>query len=387
MTHSLLITPILPNPTGSGCAMRAGIALEALAQRQPVIVVHARLWGERPGLFDPEWARSRSAALLQVGSERLREIRPLVEDFLDGVAGGGTLDVVYAFRQVVAPSAIACMDAGQARPQATVLDLDDDECERTEPFAQLQELAGRPEQAQRLRRELRQMTLARQMIMSRFQHVLLANPEDQQRLQGQYPAVAFSQLPNVIREPAPSLKQEETDPDRMLFVGTLDYVPNEDAVRHFVADILPLIRAARPCMHLRIVGAGESDDVAAVANDAGVHLVGAVPDLGPEYARAALAVVPLRAGSGTRIKILEAFAHGVPVVATPRGAAGLAVSDGEQLLLAESPADFAAACLRLRRDPTLRDRLVRAAGAWVREHHSTATVARILEGLLGSPGS
>jgi len=79
MTHSLLITPILPNPTGSGCAMRAGIALEALAQRQPVIVVHARLWGERPGLFDPEWARSRSAALLQVGSERLREIRPLVE--------------------------------------------------------------------------------------------------------------------------------------------------------------------------------------------------------------------------------------------------------------------------------------------------------------------
>jgi polysaccharide biosynthesis protein PslH len=137
-------------------------------------------------------------------------------------------------------------------------------------------------------------------------------------------------------------------------------------------------------MHLRIVGAGESDDVAAVANDAGVKLVGAVAELSPEYARAALAVVPLRAGSGTRIKILEAFAHGVPVVATPRGASGLAVSDGEQLLLAESPADFAAACLRISQNPTLSEYLVRSAGAWVREHHATGTVARILEGLLSS---
>jgi glycosyltransferase involved in cell wall biosynthesis len=88
--------------------------------------------------------------------------------------------------------------------------------------------------------------------------------------------------------------------------------------------------------------------------------------------------VPLRVGSGTRIKILEAFAHGVPVVATPLGAAGLGVTDGEQLLLAESPADFAAACVRLAADPTLRERLVRTAAAWVRAHHTPGAVARAL---------
>lgn len=382
MKHSLLITPILPHPTGSGCAMRASVSLEALTQRQPLIVVHAKVWGDRPGIFNPEWARARAAALFQVNPDRLRDIRALVEDFLEGVPGGGTLDVIYAFRQVVAPSAIACIGAGSCPPRVTLLDLDDDECARTEPFALLHEHSGRQELAQRLRRDLPQLTLARQMIMSRFQHVLLANPEDQRHLQERYPAVAFSQLPNVIREPARSAEHQELDPHRILFVGTLDYFPNEDAVTQFVRNVLPRIRVADPRMHLRIVGVGESDAVAAVSNAAGVQLVGAVPELGSEYAAAAMAVVPLRAGSGTRIKILEAFAHGVPVVSTPLGAAGLAVTDGVELLLAEAPEDFAAACLRLGRDRSLRDRLVRAAGAWVREHHSTATVARILEGLL-----
>jgi glycosyltransferase involved in cell wall biosynthesis len=386
MKHSLFITPILPHPTGSGCAMRASVTLEALAQLQPVIVVHARLWGDRQGIFNPEWARARAAALFQVNPDRLRDIRALVEDFLEGVPGGGTLDVIYAFRQVVAPSAIACIGAGGLSPRVTVLDLDDDECGRTEPFAQLHEVSGRQELAQRLRRDLPQLTLGRQMIMERFQHVLLANPDDQRNLQESYPDSAIAQLPNVIREPARPAVRQTRDPHRILFVGTLDYFPNEDAVTYFVRDILPLIRVAEPSAYLRIVGVGGGDAMAALANEAGVQLVGAVPELGPEYEVASMAVVPLRAGSGTRIKILEAFAYGVPVVSTPLGAAGLAVKDGEELLLADSPTEFAAACLQLGRDATIRERLAGSAGAWVREHHSTAAVARLLEALLRPDG-
>jgi hypothetical protein len=382
MKFTLFVTPILPNPSGSGSAMRASATLEALAARQPVIVVNAELWGDRPGIFDPEWARCRAAALFRVRADRLRDIRALVEDFLAGVPGGGTLDVVYAFRQAVAPAALACVDAAGGRARVTVLDLDDDECARTEPFAVLHEAAGRTDLAGKLRRDLPQLIMVRRMVMSRFQHVLLANAADLRALQRQHPDVAMAQLPNVIRLPESATSGTPRDPNRMLFVGTLDYFPNEDAILHFVGDILPSVRAQAPGMHVRIVGVGQSDAVAAAAGADGVQLVGAVPELVPEYAAAGMAVVPLRAGSGTRIKILEAFAHGVPVVATPLGADGLDVTDGEQLLLAESPTDFAAACVRLATDAALGERLVRSAAAWVRTHHTPEAIARVLERLL-----
>lgn len=382
MKCTLFVTPILPNPSGSGSAMRASATLEALAARQPVIVVNAQLWGDRPGIFDPEWARRHAAALFRVRADRLRDIRALVEDFLAGVPGGATLDVVYAFRQAVAPAAMACVEAGGARARVTVLDLDDDECARTEPFAALHEAAGRAELAGQLRRELPQMAMVRRMVMSRFQHVLLANADDLRALQAQHPDVAMAHLPNVIQLPEGHPSEMPRDPNRMLFVGTLDYFPNEDAILHFVRDILPQVRAQVPGVQFRIVGVGQSDAVAAVARVEGVQLVGAVPDLTPEYAAAGMAVVPLRAGSGTRIKILEAFAHGVSVVATPLGAAGLGVTGGEQLLLAESAPDFAAACVRLAGDAALRQRLVRMASAWVRAHHTPGALARALGPIL-----
>ncbi len=382
MKFTLFVTPILPNPSGSGSAMRASASLEVLAARQPVIVVNVQLWGDRSGIFDPEWARQRAAALFRVRADRMRVIRALVEDFLAGVPGGGGLDVVYAFRQAVAPAAIACMGAGGQRARVTVLDLDDDECARTEPFAALHQAAGRADLASQLRRQLPQMTMVRQMVMSRFNRVLLANANELRALQAQHPDVAMTHLPNVIRVTEGDAAGIPRDQNRMLFVGTIDYIPNEDAILHFVRYVLPQIHAQAPAMHLRIVGVGQSEAVAAVAGAAGVQFVGAVRELGPEYAAAGMAVVPLRAGSGSRIKILEAFGYGLPVVATPLGAGGLDVSDGEQLLLAASPTDFAAACLRLATHPALCERLTCTAGAWVRTHHAPEAIRGVLDRLL-----
>lgn len=97
-------------------------------------------------------------------------------------------------------------------------------------------------------------------------------------------------------------------------------------------------------------------------------------------------VVPLRAGSGTRIKILEAFRHGTPVVSTTKGAAGLAVVHGEHLLLADTPAAMVEACLRLCRDSDLRDRLGAAAAAWVAREHGLEAMEAVLGGAIDAAG-
>ncbi|MGE5233101.1 MAG: glycosyltransferase, partial [Acidobacteriota bacterium] len=98
--------------------------------------------------------------------------------------------------------------------------------------------------------------------------------------------------------------------------------------------------------------------------------------LAPHYAWASAAIVPLRAGGGTRIKILEAFAAGVPVLATAVGAEGIDAADGRELLLGDGPEELAAACFRLHGDPDLHRRLVAAAGALVRERYSYEVVGR-----------
>lgn len=139
-------------------------------------------------------------------------------------------------------------------------------------------------------------------------------------------------------------------------------------------------------MTFRIVGVGRSESIAAVRRLPGVQLIGAVADLAPEYAVAGMLVVPLRAGSGTRIKILEAFQHRTPVVSSTKGAEGLAVTDGVHLLMADTPEECAAACLRLSTDASLCRRLTENAHEWVARHHSVDTVRRILCECLGAQG-
>ena len=116
----------------------------------------------------------------------------------------------------------------------------------------------------------------------------------------------------------------------MLLAGSFSYPPNADAAHYFVSNILPLIRRNRPDVTLRLVGEPTAS-VTALAGDPAVTVVGWVPDIEVELARADVAVVPLRYGSGTRVKILEAAAHRIPVVSTTIGAEGLGFEDGRHL--------------------------------------------------------
>jgi glycosyltransferase involved in cell wall biosynthesis len=185
-------------------------------------------------------------------------------------------------------------------------------------------------------------------------------------------------LPNVVRLPAPIPRLSGRS---LLFIGTLDYLPNEDAVLYFSNAVLPHLFSAGHEIDFRVVGIKTPRSIQKLSGQPGVTVVGAVKDVAAEYARARLMVVPLRTGSGTRIKILEAFAFHVPVVSTSAGAAGLDVVHGVQLLIADTPEEFAAACLRLLQDDELAEMLARNAHAWLRESHSLDRARAVLHSL------
>ncbi len=178
----------------------------------------------------------------------------------------------------------------------------------------------------------------------------------------------------------PSSPELTTD---LLFVGSMDWMPNIDAMRWFAAEVLPLIRRRRPDCFLTIAGRSPTAEIRGLATkDARIQVTGTVPDVRPFLWGAAVAIVPLRIGGGTRLKIYEAMAAKVPVVSTTIGAEGLDVRDGENILIADSPREFADACLELLEDKTLRRSLARTAWEMVSACYSWEVVARKFEQLL-----
>jgi glycosyltransferase involved in cell wall biosynthesis len=165
-------------------------------------------------------------------------------------------------------------------------------------------------------------------------------------------------------------------PGRLVFVGSMDWHPNEDAVLHFLATTLPRIRRARPDVSMVVVGRNPRPALRAAAGAAGVTVTGTVDDVRPWLADADVCVVPLRVGGGTRLKIFEALAMGLPVVSTAIGAEGLPLVSGRHFLEADASDAFAAAVVALLRDPG-RARALGAAGRrLVTEQHSWGAVAR-----------
>jgi glycosyltransferase involved in cell wall biosynthesis len=173
------------------------------------------------------------------------------------------------------------------------------------------------------------------------------------------------------------------DANRILHIGTMYWPPNVDGVLWFFREILPLIRETYPNAGFDVVGANPPREIAALAEKtARVRVTGYVEDPTPYLEKAALTVVPLRAGGGMRVKILNALAQGTPVVSTTLGAEGIAVENGRHLLIADSPRDFAAAVTCLLRDRTLADRLAAAGRELVEQHYSLHSVGERIDALV-----
>jgi glycosyltransferase involved in cell wall biosynthesis len=160
--------------------------------------------------------------------------------------------------------------------------------------------------------------------------------------------------------------REEIQPDRLIFAGSFNFSPNYQAMFWFMGEVYPIIRAEIPSLKVMITG---DHGGRTVPNQEGVEFTGFVRDIRPLVASSYASLAPLLSGGGTRLKILEAMALRSPVIATTKGAEGLDAVSDEHLLVADTPADFARATLRLLKDSHLRQRLVENAYRFVQERY------------------
>ena len=170
--------------------------------------------------------------------------------------------------------------------------------------------------------------------------------------------------------PLPTAK----NPPSLLFLGNMGYPPNVDAALYFCEEIFPLIQQENSDAELWVVGRDPSPEVLAL-DEENVHVTGRVDEVIPYYQKSAICVVSLRAGGGTRLKILEAMALGRPVVSTSIGCEGLDVVDGEHLLIADTPTQFAEKTTRLLHDPGLYQRLSTNGRKLVENHYDWDPIA------------
>jgi glycosyltransferase involved in cell wall biosynthesis len=193
-------------------------------------------------------------------------------------------------------------------------------------------------------------------------------------------------VPNGVTVPSGSpLVRRPHQAPVLLFVGTLGYAPNVDAMQYFCARVMPLIRRDVPDVRLDIVGADPPAAIRALHDGERIRVTGRVPSVEPYLMAADAAVVPIRWGGGSRIKILEALAHKLPVVTTTVGAEGLDVEPGRHVLMADRPEAIAAACVAILRDGALRERLTREGYDLVAATYDWSQIGRGVQALVRVP--
>ncbi len=224
--------------------------------------------------------------------------------------------------------------------------------------------------------------------LARFDGVLAVSDVDRDTFARLYPGAMKSPVHVVQTGVDTDYFRATSDPQSairkgLVFTGSMDWLPNEDAMLYFCRDVLPIVRAQEPETTVTIVGRAPTPAVRTLADEhAGVHVTGRVDDVRPYMRDAAVYIVPLRIGGGTRLKIFEAMAMGKAVVSTTIGAEGLPVVDGTHVVIADEPDAFARSVVALMRDPARRTALEAAARTLVLERYDWSAVAGELESAL-----
>ncbi len=185
-------------------------------------------------------------------------------------------------------------------------------------------------------------------------------------------------VPNGVDVGRAPSSQPTLREDTLIYSGALTYQANYDAVDYFLSEIYPLILKERPQVQFRVTGSLEGVDLAKLPGRPGVIFTGYLKDIVAEVASSWLSVVPLRAGGGTRLKVLESLHLGTPVVSTTKGVEGLELSPGRDLLVADTAEDFADAALSILANPHLRETLARQGRQTVREHYDWKSISQRL---------
>jgi glycosyltransferase involved in cell wall biosynthesis len=369
---ALVLAPEAPYPLAGGGALRSAALLEYLASRYELDVVTFR----QPGAPDPAGTRLRELARrlrvidlpfhsrnspARIGRNLrriLRGVPPLVDRFA-GFRDRLAEFVCGRFYDLALIEHFWCaayQDSLQPHARRSVLDLHNIE---SVLHARCAGVERWPLSAAHRRFHNRCQALE-QTWLPRFSLLLVASERDADLVR----EISPESRPRVYANTIPSRPlPERTEEDLIAFSANMEYHPNAAAVRFFRSRIWPLLRQRWPGLTWALIGKNPEAVHNCVRGDPRIRLVGPVGDAVAALARAKVALVPLLAGSGTRVKILEAWAAGVPVVSTTIGAEGLPAIHGEHLLIADQPEEFAGAVSSLLAFPELRSRLGRAGRA------------------------
>lgn len=395
----LFVSPMAPSPPRFGAQARTHGLLTHLAQEHDVtaLVLHdddatPAASGEAMRAYcrevtfvkNPNGAAGWRRRALQLRSwlsgrsyQRHLFAVPAFQQALDRVLRAQRFDVVFVNFPYLGHYDVRQSPAG-TEPPAVVVDSHDVGYDLARQVARSASAAG-----QRLHATVNWRKLKREELTAytSADGVCVCSAADQRRLAADAPAATTVVIPNAAD--VERLRPRPTDPApdgrTVLFFGLLSTVPNVDGVTFFLREIWPRVAEARPDARFAIVGADAPTAITAQAGPR-VTIVGAVDDLRPCLASAAAVVVPLRLGSGTRLKIVEAWAMARPVVSTALGAEGLDAVPGRHLLIADDPAEFARAVVRVLDEPALADALGREGRALAEERYSWRGAARMLEG-------
>ena len=230
--------------------------------------------------------------------------------------------------------------------------------------------------------EGRKLEREERRLAKRFDMCTTTTRGEWETLESYRSGVATDWFPNGVDSETFAPADAPYDPDTLVFVGRMDYYPNQECMFDFCDNVLPRLQSRRPGIRLAIVGADPSAAVTRLQDRPGVTVTGSVPDVRPHALRAAVMVAPLNIARGTQNKILEGMAMGLPVVASRVAARGVDAQADAHLRVADTPDEYVSEILRILDDPNERERLSRAARARMLSHHAWPASMVRLDGII-----
>lgn len=395
----LFVSPRLPFPLNSGAKIRINHMLLALSEMGKVdVVCYGVPWEYK--LIEQEfhslpawWQLLHSIQVLPFPDWRIVDIsyyrnvamrHPFARTdlFYDSFPAESLLartahladhaDLIWAERLYVAR-------AFRRHANKTVVDLDDLESAKISREA-LTGSVGYGRFA--LKREAVRLACTERQSVRQYAGVVVCSPEDTKHF-GENVGRPWV-LPNGVDDDLMDVPAVAREKNHLVFVGTMNYGPNEQAMLYFQHEILPRIQAKLPDVILSIVGLKPPESIRKLHDGKQIFVHADVPEVAPYVQRASLSIVPLRVGGGTRLKILESLALGTPVVSTTVGAEGLDLQHGEHLLLADRPAEFAEAVIRLLSNEALSQQLAYQGRERVRQHYLWSAIRKQVQNHCGN---
>jgi glycosyltransferase involved in cell wall biosynthesis len=387
----LLLTQVLPYPPDSGPKIKTYNVIKYLTQRHRVTLVsfvrgdqseHARHLGQycqavhivpmERGAIRDAWHMGRSF-LIREPFMMLRDDRKAMRDLIERLSTEQHFDVVHADQLNMGQYAARVPGAFKVLDTHNALWLLYRRLWKTMPPGPRKWLLGR---------DWRLLEAYEGQLVREFDAVLAVSHEDKAALQeaaGQ--PVDITVIPIAIdTDEVPLIKRP--NPTHILHIGTMYWPPNIDGVLWFVHQVWPLIRERKPGVQFDVVGSRPPREIVALGRDeTGINVTGYVSDPTPSFQRAALMVVPLRAGGGMRVKILNAWAQGIPIVSTTLGCEGIAATPGQDILVGDTPEEFAVVVLRLLDDGDLANQIADRGRQTVVEKYDYRMACRPLDGI------